>query len=56
MVVDSDMDGFCTFSGNLFAVLTYYLKVGDVCLGMVVGNVMFVNYTSDMIVFFYSIF
>ena len=29
-VVDSNMDGFSSFSGNLFAVLIYYLQMGDV--------------------------
>ena len=37
-VIDSDMDSFSTFSGNLFAVLVYYLEVRDVSLGVVVGN------------------
>ena len=33
MVVDSNMNGFATFSGNLPAVLVYYLELGDVSLG-----------------------
>ena len=32
-VVDSNMNGFSNFSGNLFAVLVYYLEVGDVVSG-----------------------
>ena len=58
-VVDSNIDGFLSFPGNLFAVSVYYtyLEVGDVGSGVVVGNDVYVNYTGDMtIVFFYSIF
>ena len=59
-VVDSDMNSFSTlssFSGNLFAILVYYLQVRDVSCGMVVGNTVLVNCTVDMtVVFFYSIF
>ena len=52
-VVDSNMNGF---SGNLFAVLDYYLEVKDVGLGVVIRNAVFVNCTSDMTsIFFYSI-
>ena len=47
--VDSNMDGS---SGNLFAVLVYYLKVGDVGLGVIVGNMVFENSTDDMTVVF----
>ena len=55
--VDSNVNGFSSFSGTLFAVLVYYLEVEDVGSGEFVGNVMFVNCTKDMtIVFFYSIF
>ena len=51
------MEGFSSFSGNVLAVLVYYLKVGDIDLRVVVGNNNHVNYTGDMIfVFFYSIF
>ena len=32
-VVDSNMNGFSSFSGNLFAILVYYLEVADVGLG-----------------------
>ena len=56
-VVDSNLDGFCIFSGTLFAVLVYYLEVEDTGSGVVVGNAVFVNCTGDMnIVFCYSIF
>ena len=29
-ILDSNMDGFSSFSGNLFPVLVYYLEVRDV--------------------------
>ena len=35
-VSDSKMNGFSSFSGNSFAVLTYYIKVGDVGSGLVI--------------------
>ena len=38
-VADSDTNGF---SNNLFAILVYYLLVGDVGLEMVVRNAVFV--------------
>ena len=51
------MDYLSSFSGNFFAVLVYYFKVGDVGFGVVVGNAVFINCTDDLtIVFFYSIF
>ena len=54
---DIDMDGFSSLSGNLFAILVYYLEVGDVGSWLVVWNAVFVNSTGDMtIVFFYTIF
>ena len=37
-VVDFTMNGFSSFSGNLFAILVFYLKLGDVGLGVDVGN------------------
>ena len=56
-VIGSNINDFCSFSSNLFAILICYLEVGDVGFGFVVGNVMFVNCTGDMaIVFFYSYF
>ena len=56
-VVDSNMNSFSSFSGNLLAILVYYLEVGDVGFGVVVGNAVFVNCTGYMTtVFFYSIF
>ena len=45
--VDYKMDGFCSFSGNLFAFLIYYLEMGNVGSGEVVGNVVYVNCTGD---------
>ena len=56
-IVDSDMNGFSTFSGNFCTILGCYLEVGDVCSGMVVGNTVLVNCSGDMtVLFFYSIF
>ena len=48
--VDSNMDGF---SANFCAVLAYCLEVGDVGLGVVVGNAVYVNCMTFV---FYSIF
>ena len=53
MVVDSNMNGFSNFSGNLFAVLVCYLEMGDVGLVVDVGNSMFVNCTDDMTIVFF---
>ena len=56
-VVDSSMNGFYNFAGNLFAVLVYYLEEGDIGSGMVVVNNVLVDFTGDMtIVFFHLIF
>ena len=56
-VVASNMNGFSNFSGNSFAILVYYLEVGDVCPWMVVGHTVLVNCTGDVtVVFFNSIF
>ena len=56
-VVDSNMNGFTIFSGNLFAVLVYYLEMGDVGSRVVVGNALFVNCTDSMtIAFLHPIF
>ena len=56
-VVDSNLDDFSSFSGNLFAVLVNYFEMEDIGSGMVDGNAVFVNCTSEIIiVFFYSIF
>ena len=49
--VDSHMNGF---SGNLFAVLVCYLKVGVVGSGVIVGNAVFVNCTGDMATVFFN--
>ena len=46
------MNGFSSFSGNLFAVLVYYLEVGDVGSVVVIGNAVFLNCTSDMTTIF----
>ena len=39
--VDSNMDGFCGFSGKLFAILVYYVEVEDVGSRVVVGKAVF---------------
>ena len=57
IVVDSNMNGFSTFFGSLFPVLVYYLEVGDVSSGVIVGNAVFVNCTGyRTTVFLYPIF
>ena len=43
MVVDSSMDSFYSFSSNLFPVLVYYLGVGDVGMGVVTEDAVYVN-------------
>ena len=54
--VDSNLDGFSSFSGNLFAVLVYYLEVGDVGFGGGCWKYCVLNCTGNMaVVFFYSI-
>ena len=56
-IVDSNIDSFSSFSGNLFTLLVFYHEVADISLGVVVGNAVYVKCTGDMtIVFFYSIF
>ena len=54
--VDFNIDGFSCFSGNMFAVLIYYLEVEDVGLRMVVENAVFVNCTSDMTIVHFSLY
>ena len=49
--VDSNMNDFSCFYSNLFAILVYYLKVGDVSSLGVVGNAVFVNYIGDFTLF-----
>ena len=53
-IVNSNMDGFSSFYGNLFAVLFYYFEMGDVGFGMIVGSTMLVNCIGDMIVVFFD--
>ena len=56
-VVDFNMDGFSSFSSNLFAVLVYYHEVGDIGSWGVVRNDVYVNCIGEMtIAFFYPIF
>ena len=52
MVVKSNVNGLSSFSGNWFAILVYYLEVGDVGLGVVAGDTVFVKCTGDMIIAF----
>ena len=49
-VVNSNMNGFSSFPGNLFAVLVYYFEVRDVGFGMIVGHTVLVNSTADVTV------
>ena len=54
-VVDSNLDDFSSFSGNLLAVLVNYFEMEDIASGVVDGNAVFVNCTSEMIIVsFYS--
>ena len=53
-VVDSNINSFSSFSGNLFALFIYYLGVEDVGLGVVVAKAAFVNCSGDMTIVFYS--
>ena len=48
------MDGFSSFTGNLFAVLIYYFEMGDVGFGMIVGYTVLVNSTGDMTAVFFD--
>ena len=52
-VVDSNMDNFSSFSGNLFAVYVYYLEVGDVGLGVVVRKDVFAHTDIEFLFLFY---
>ena len=49
--VESNMNNFSSFYGNLFAILVYYLKVGDVGSGVAV-----VNCTGGMTIVFFTLF
>ena len=54
-IVDSNMDGFCSFSGNVSSAVVYDNKTGYVGCWVVVGYAVYVNWADDMtIVFFYS--
>ena len=46
-IVVSNMEGFSSFSGILFAILVYYFEVGDASFGIVVGYTALVNCTGD---------
>ena len=50
------MDGFCIYSGTLFAVLVYYLEVRDIGSWMAVGNAVFVNCMGDMIIVLFFLY
>ena len=51
---DSNMNGFSSFSGSLFAALVYYFEVGDVGFGMIVGHTVLVNCTGDISLILFS--
>ena len=40
------MNGFSSFPGNLVAILVYYLEVGDVGFGMLIGHTVLMNCTG----------
>ena len=42
------MNGFSSFSANMFSILFYYFEVGDVGFGMIVGHTVLVNCTGDI--------
>ena len=51
------MNGVSSFSGNLFALLFYYLEVRDAGPGVIVANAVFANCTGGITnLFFYCIF
>ena len=53
-IINSNMNGFPNFTGNLFSILVYYFQVGDVGSGMVGGHTMLVNCTGDVTVGFFN--
>ena len=56
-VVDTDMDDFPGFSGNLFTTLVYDFEGVDVGMGLVVGFTVDINFTGYMsTTFFHSMF
>ena len=48
------MDGLSSFPGNLFAVLIYYIEMGDAIFGMIVGYTVLVNCTEDVTAVFFD--
>ena len=53
-IVNSNIDGFSSFPGNLFAVLIYYFEIGDICFGIIVGYTVLVNCTGDVTAVFFD--
>ena len=51
-IVNSNMNGFSSFPGNIFAGLIYYFESGVVGLGMIVGHTVLVNCTGDVTTMF----
>ena len=47
-IVDSNMNGFSSFPGNMFGIMIFYFDMGDVGSGMIVGHTVLVNCTSDV--------
>ena len=52
--VNSNLDGFSRFPGNLFAVLIYYFEMGNVGFGVIVGYTVLVNCTGDVTAVFFD--
>ena len=54
-VDNSNMDDLSHFSGSFLAVLVYYFGMGDIGLGLIVGNAVYVNFNANItiVVFYY---
>ena len=53
-IVNSDMNGFSSFPGNLYAVSIYYYEMGDVGFGLIVGYLVLINCTGNVTVVFFD--
>ena len=53
-IVNSDMDGFSSFPGDLFAVLIYYFEMEDAGSWMIIGYTVLINYTGNVIAVFFD--
>ena len=53
-IVKSDMDGFSSFPGNLFAVLIYYFEMEDVGFGMIDTYTVLVNCIGNVTAVFFD--